>query len=53
MLVVRGRTQDGDPDVGIPLPPLQPVVRPAEDTMEHGGKGNWLESGQMQTHADL
>jgi len=45
--------QDCGPDAGIPLPPLQPVERPATDTMEGGGKSNGLESGQMQTRADL
>jgi len=53
MLVVRRRRQDGGPDAGTPLPPLQPVERPAESTMEGGGKGDGLESGQMQTRADL
>jgi len=53
MLVVGQRGQDGRPDAGTPLPPLQPVERPAKDTMEGGGKGDWLESGQMQTRADL
>jgi hypothetical protein len=53
MLVVRRRRQDGGPDAGTPLPPLQPVERPAESTMEGGGKGDGLESGQMPTRADL
>jgi len=54
MLVVRRwRRQDGGPDAGTPLPPLQPVERPATDTMEGGGKSDGLESGQMQTRADL
>jgi len=35
------------------LPPLQPVERPATGTMEGGGKSDGLESGQMQTRADL
>jgi hypothetical protein len=39
--------------VGTPVPPLQPVERPGKDTMEGGGKSNGLESGQMQTRADL
>jgi len=52
MLVVRRRRQDG-PDAGTPLPPLQPVERPATGTMEGGGKSDGLESGQMQTRADL
>jgi len=53
MLVVRRRRQDGGPDVGTPLPPLQPVERPAKNAMEGGGKGDGLESGQMPTCADL
>jgi len=53
MLVVRWRRQDGGPDAGIPLLPLQPVERPVENTMEGGGKGDGLESRQMPTHADL
>jgi len=53
MLVVRRRRQDGGPDAGTPLPPLQQVERPAENTMEGGGKGDGLESGQMPTRADL
>jgi len=54
MLVVwRRRRQDGGPDAGTLLPPLQPVERRAESTMEGCGKGDGLESGQMQTRADL
>jgi len=53
MLVVRLRRQDGGPDAGTPLPPLQPVERPAENTMEGGGKADRLESGQIPTGADL
>jgi len=52
MLVVW-RDSDPDPDVGAPLPPLQPVERPAEGTMEGGGKGDRLESGQMPTRAGI
>jgi len=52
MLVVRRRRQGG-PDAGTPLLPLQPVERPATDTMEGGGKSDRLESGQMQTRANL
>jgi len=36
-----------------PLPPLQPVERPPERTMEGGGKGDGLESGQMPARADV
>jgi len=50
MLVVR---RDRGPDAGAPLPPLQPVERPAESTLESGGEGNGMESGQMPTRADL
>jgi hypothetical protein len=53
LLVRRRRRQQGGPDTGTPLPPLQPVERLATDPMEGGGKSNGLESGQMQTHADL
>jgi len=35
------------------LTPLQPVERSPERTMEGGGKGDGLESGQMPTCADL
>ena len=52
MLVVRWQGQDGGQDAGTPLPPLQSVERPTKDTMESGGKGDGLESGQMQTRAD-
>jgi hypothetical protein len=45
--------QDGGPDAGTPLPPLQPVERPAESTVKSGGKGDGLESGQMPTCAGL
>jgi len=50
MVVVR-RDSDPDPDAGAPLPPLQPLERPAESTMEGGGKGDRLESGQMTPRA--
>ena len=53
MLVVWRDRQEGGPDAGTPLPPLQPVERPANDTTQAGGKGDSLESGQMQTRADL
>jgi hypothetical protein len=45
--------QDGGPAAGTPLPPLQPVARPAERTVESGGKGDELERGQMPTRAGL
>jgi len=38
---------------GAPLPPLQPVERPAKSALESGGKGDGLESGQMPTRAGL
>jgi len=50
MLVVW---RDSGPDAGAPLPPLQPVERPAESTLEGSWKGDGLESGQMPTHAGL
>jgi len=52
MLVVRQRRHEGGPDAGTPLPPLQPVERPAEHAMEGGGKGDRLETGQIPTGAD-
>jgi len=53
VLVVRRRRQDGGPDVGTPLPPLQLVERPIKNAMEGNGKGDGLESGEMPTCADL
>ena len=53
ILVVRWRRQDGGPDAGTPLPPLQPVERPAKNPMEGSWKGDGLESGQMPTRAGL
>jgi len=50
MLVVW---RDFGREEGAPRLPLQPIERPAEDTLEHSGKGNWLERGQMPAHADL
>ena len=53
MLVVWRRKQDGGPDAGTSLPPLQPVEIPATDIMEGSGKSDEVESRQMQTLADL
>jgi len=50
MLVVR---RDSGPDAGAPLPPLQPVERPAESALESSGEGDGLESGQMLTRAGI
>jgi len=50
MLVVWS-DKDPDPDMGAPPPPLQPVERPAESTMEGGGIGDRLESRQMPPRA--
>jgi len=50
MLVVW---RDCGPDAGAPLPPLQQMERPAEDTLENSGTDNRLESGQMPARADL
>jgi len=50
MLVV---CRDSGPDAGAPLPPLQPVERPAESPLESGGKGDGLESRQMPTRPGL
>jgi len=46
-----GRTRR--PDAGAPLPPLQQMERPAEDTLEDSGTDNRLESGQMPARPDL
>jgi len=48
MLVVQRPKQDS-PYVGTSLPPLQPMERPAEDSLERGGKSDGMESGQMPT----
>jgi len=45
--------RDSGPDAGAPFPPVQPVESPAEGTLESGGKGDRLESGQMLTSAGL
>jgi len=50
MLVVW---RDSVPDAGASLPPQLPVERPTGRTMEGGGKGDGLESGQMSARADL
>jgi hypothetical protein len=50
MLVVF---RDSGPDAGAPLPQLQPVERPPQSTLECGGKGDGMESGQMPTRAGL
>jgi len=39
------------PDMGALRPPWQSVERPAECTVEGGGNGDGLESGQMPTCA--
>jgi len=44
---------DCGPEAGAPLPPLQQMERPAEDTLEDSGTGNRLERGQMPARADL
>ena len=53
MLVVRQWRRDVGPDVRTPLLSLRPVDRPAKDTVEGGGKGDRMQSGQMQRRADL
>jgi hypothetical protein len=53
MLVVLHQRQDGGPDAETPLPPLQPMQRPAKNAVEGGGKGDRPESRQMPTPADL
>jgi len=44
---------DSVPDTAAPLPPLQLVERPANTSMEGGGKDDGLESGQMLRLGDL
>ena len=53
MLLLPRWRQDGGPDVGTPLPPVQPVERPIENAMVGGGNGDGLESGPMPTGAGL
>jgi hypothetical protein len=53
MMVVRRQKQDGGPDMGTSIPPLQPMERPAEDALERGGESDGMESGQMPTNASL
>jgi hypothetical protein len=53
MLEVRQSRQDGGVDADTPRPPLNPVERPAESTVERVGKGDRLESGQMPTRGGL
>jgi len=48
MLVV---CRDNGPDAGTPFPPLQLVERPAERTLESGGKGDRQERRQMPRRA--
>jgi len=48
MLVVW---RDSGPDMGAPLPPLEPVDRHADSTVEGGVKRDGLESGPMPTWA--
>ena len=50
MLVVH---RDSGPDAGAPLPPLQPVERPAKCPLESSGRGDGLESRLMPPRADL
>ena len=50
MLVVQ---KGSSTDAGASLPPLQPMERPADDTLEDSGKGHRLESAQMPTCADF
>jgi hypothetical protein len=38
--------RDCAPDAGAPLPPLQPMERPAEDTVEDSKTGNRLDAGR-------
>jgi hypothetical protein len=40
--------RDSCPDAGAPLPPLRPVERPAECTLEGGGKGDGWKAGRCR-----
>jgi hypothetical protein len=53
MVVVPQHSKKGGPDAVTPRLLLQAVESPAMDTVEGGGKGDRLESRQMQTRADL
>jgi len=44
--------RDSVPDMGAPLPPLQPVERSPERTMEGGGKGNGLHRQKCKSTID-
>jgi hypothetical protein len=48
MLVVRRRRQDGGPDAGTPLPPLQPVERPAKTLWNPAGKATGWKAGRCR-----
>jgi hypothetical protein len=50
MLVVE---RGSSTDAGASLLPLQPMERPADDTLDDSGKGHRLEGGQMMTCADV
>jgi len=41
------------PDTGAPIPPLQQMEKPAEDTVKDSERGNRLESGQVPACADI
>jgi len=53
MLEVRRLRQDGSPDAGASLPPLQQVERPAENALERGGESKGMEDRQMSTCVSL
>jgi hypothetical protein len=48
-----GVSRDNGPDVGAPLPPLQLVERPTENTLGGSGEVDGLESGQMPSRSGL
>jgi len=48
MLVVRRLRQDGGPDAGTPLSPMQPVERSAKEAQERGGESNGVEGGGVR-----
>ena len=58
MLVVRRRRQDGGPDAGTPLPPLQPMERPAEDAVagksvsHHHRHSAWQRTERRRVYGD-
>jgi len=48
MLAVQRRRQNGSPDVGASLPPLQPKERPAKDALEEVGIATGWSAGRCR-----